>query len=151
MTLVDDAVLAPAPPIRPRGVLVVDDDEPVRALLSVALGISGFAVWLAATGPEGVTAYQKHASAIDLLLLDVRMPGWNGPETLAAIRAIAPHVPCCFMSGDTGGYTHQELLASGAATVFHKPFRLGELISHLRNLTAPDRPAGIVGTVHAPA
>ncbi|MBY0456582.1 MAG: response regulator, partial [Gemmataceae bacterium] len=125
--------------VRPRGVLVVDDNEPVRSLLGVALGASGFAVWLAASGPEGLAVYHEHAAAIDLLLLDVRMPGWDGPATLAAIRAVAPHVPCCFMSGHTGEYTERELLTLGAMVVFPKPFRFGELIPFVRNLTAPAR------------
>ena len=127
-------------PARPLGVLVIDDDEAVRAVLQIALGAHGFAVWLAGDGREGAVVYRKHAAVIDLLLLDVRMPGWDGPRTLAAIRALAPHVRCCFMSGDTGAYTEQALLELGAAAVFHKPFRLGELIPHIRLWAAPPGP-----------
>lgn len=136
MTPVADAARAPGPPRRP-GVLVVDDDEPIRALLSIALGAAGFAVWLAADDPEGAAVYRAHAPSIDLLLLDVLMPGWDGPQTLAVIRAAAPHVPCCFMSGGTGEYTERDLLALGAAAVFRKPFRFGGLIPRVRALTTP--------------
>lgn len=122
-------------PTRPLGVLVVDDDEAVRALLEIALGAHGFSVRLAGDGREGAAVYREHAATIDLVLLDVRMPGWDGPQTLAAIRALAPLACCCFMSGDTGEYTEHALLALGAAAVFRKPFRFGELIPHVRNLT----------------
>ena len=124
-------------PSRPCGVLIVDDNEAVRTVLGAGLGASGFAVWLAADGYEGVAAYREHGRAIDLLLLDVPMPGRDGPETLSAIRAHAPDLPCCLMSGDTGHYTEQELLGLGAIAVLQKPFRLGELIAQLRRLAAP--------------
>jgi len=119
-------------PFRQRGLLVIDDNEAVRAFLGAGLGASGFTVWLAAGGHEGVATYQEHASAIDLLLLDVRMPGWDGP--LTTIHSLAPHVPCCFMSGDTGRYTEAELLGLGAVAVLPKPFQLGELIAQLGRL-----------------
>lgn len=122
-------------PTRPPGILVVDDDEVVRAVLDIALGAHGFSVRLASDGREGVAVYREHAATIDLVLLDVRMPGWDGPRTLAVLRARAPRVRCCFMSGDTGEYTEQDLLALGAAAVFRKPFRFGELIPHVRHLT----------------
>jgi two-component system OmpR family response regulator len=124
-------------PPRPCGVLVVDDNEDIRAVLRAGLGASGFAVWLAADGYEGTAVYQEHGPTIGLLLLDVCMPGRDGPETLAAIRALNPHIPCCFMSGDLGEYTEQQLLSMGAAAVFYKPVRFTELVSHVRRLITP--------------
>jgi CheY-like chemotaxis protein len=122
---------------RPWGVLVIDDNEAVRAVLDLGLRASGFAVWLMPGGRAGVAAYLKHRLAIDVVLLDVRMPDWDGPATLAAIRALDPDVPCCFMSGDTGHHTAEDLLDLGAVAVFRKPFRLGELIAQLRRLAVP--------------
>jgi two-component system, OmpR family, response regulator len=122
-------------PTRPRGVLVVDDDASIRAVLGVGLGAAGFAVWLADCGREGVALYLAHRTAIDVVLLDVRMPGWDGPATLGALRALDPDVPCCFMSGDTGHYSEECLIGLGAADVFQKPFRLPELTDCLRRLT----------------
>jgi DNA-binding NtrC family response regulator len=123
--------------LRPRGVLVIDDTEVVRSILEIGLGASGFAVWPASSGREGVALYLAHRTDIDIVLLDVRMPGWDGPATLTALRAIDPDVRCCFMSGDMGPYTSEHLLGLGAATLFQKPFRLGELIGQLARLAAP--------------
>lgn len=132
---------SPPPPagsaLRPRGVLVIDDTEVVRSILDIGLCASGFAVWLASSGREGVALYLAHRTAIDIVLLDVRMPDWDGPATLAALRALDPHVRCCFMSGDIGSYSSEHLLGLGAATLFQKPFRLGELIEQLAGLAAP--------------
>jgi two-component system, OmpR family, response regulator len=141
-----DGTMATFPPppdgpvFRPRGVLVIDDTEVVRSVLEIGLGASGFAVWLASSGREGVALYLVHRTAIDIVLLDVRMPGWDGPATLAAIRALDPDVACCFMSADTGEYTEEQLMGLGAAALIQKPFRLGELLGQLARLGAPSEP-----------
>ncbi len=61
------------------------------------------------------------------MLLDVRMPGMDGPQTLAALKRINPAVLCCFMTGYAGDYTGEGLLALGAVRLFEKPFQLDEI------------------------
>jgi DNA-binding NtrC family response regulator len=123
------------PPQRSSGVLVADDDEAVRRMLAVGMRTHGFAVWLAANGREAVELYREHADGIDVVLLDVRMPGLAGPGTLAALQEIDPRVRCCFMTGDAGYYSDRMLVELGAAAVFRKPFRLREVAQRLRRLT----------------
>src|SRR5690349_11978266 len=79
---------------RRHGVLVVDDQEGVRGVLGAMLRQEGFAVWLAADGWEAIDLYRSRRAAIDLVLLDVRMPGLDGPATLAALRGLDPRVRC---------------------------------------------------------
>jgi CheY-like chemotaxis protein len=100
----------------------------------------GFAIWLAANGVAAVDLYRRYRDAIDVVLLDVRMPVRDGPETLAAPRELDPHVCFSFMSGDTGKYTEENLIALGASAVFTKPLRLSELAQKLMAI-AP-RPTG---------
>ena len=116
------------------GVLIVDDESPVRSLLEVALRKHGFAAWTAANGEQALHLYEPHRSEIDLVLLDVRMPGLDGPQTLAALRRFNPDILCCFMSGDSGTYSVEALLELGAARVFKKPFSLSEIIGVLGQL-----------------
>ena len=125
-----------APPAWPRkyGVLAVDDERGVRGLLDVGLRQEGFAVWLAADGRAAIDLYRHSGGVIDAVLMDVRMPGLDGPQTLAALREINPQVRCCFMSGDPGGYTEGGLCDLGAAAVFRKPFCLAEVARVLREL-----------------
>jgi len=115
-------------------ILIADDEPVVRALLNSALTIHGFQVLSADDGATAVELYRQTQDAIDLVLLDVRMPGMDGLAALSAIRAINPAVLACFMTGDTGRYTGQELLEAGAATVFLKPFKLDALVQTLRDL-----------------
>jgi CheY-like chemotaxis protein len=76
----------------------VDDDESMRSLLERGLGQGGFEVFLAKDGPEAVEFYGQQGSGIDLVLLDICMPGLDGPQTLRALRQQHPSVRCCFIS-----------------------------------------------------
>ena len=119
---------------RKPGLLVVDDDPSVRQLLSLGLRHHGFSVWLAADGLEAIQLYRTQGDQIDLILLDVRMPGLDGPQTLSILRQLKPNVRCCFISGETGGYAPEELAALGAECFFKKPFSLAEVAQILWQL-----------------
>jgi CheY-like chemotaxis protein len=110
------------------GVLVVDDDKVLLGLLNTTLQRHGFRVWLAASGFEAIEIYQRHRPLINVVLLDVRMPGLDGPRTLAELQRLDPSVACCFMSGYTADYPLPELLGLGASHFFDKPFRMEEIV-----------------------
>lgn len=116
------------------GVLVVDDEYLVRIMVQLGLERNGFEVWPASNGREAVALYRAYRNEIAIVLLDVRMPGLDGPQTLDALRELNPKVLACFMSGDTGAYEPEELVQRGAAQVIAKPFHLDELASILRLL-----------------
>lgn len=122
------------------GILVVDDEPAVRGLLELALDGQGIKVWQAADGREAVEVYRRERDAIGLVLLDVRMPCLDGPGALRALREINPGLRCCFMSGNTGAYTVQQLLDLGAYHVFQKPLGLAQVVETLRKLLAAPAP-----------
>jgi CheY-like chemotaxis protein len=125
--------------------LVVDDEVAIGTLLKVALRRQGFDVLVASSGREALEVYRQRHEAIALILMDVRMPGLSGPETLDLLRQIKPDVRCCFMTGYSGEYTEKDLLERGAAFIFAKPFILAELTRILWQLlgyrTAPPEAA----------
>jgi two-component system OmpR family response regulator len=126
------------PAIRPAGgVLIVDDDDGVRSILTSGLRRLGFTVWSAAGGREAAETFQSCHASIGMVLLDVRMPDLDGPETLAALRRVNPHVRACFVTGDAGRYSEQDLLGLGALAVFRKPPRLAEMGERLAVLMSP--------------
>jgi DNA-binding NarL/FixJ family response regulator len=120
--------------LRQIGVLVADDQDYIRYTLDRTLRGAGFLVWVAAGGREALDLYRAHPGAIDVVVLDVRMPGMDGPQTLAALREVAPRVRCCFLNGDFGVYTEAQLLAMGAGAVLYKPARPEKLIGAVRLL-----------------
>ena len=115
-------------PIR---VLLVDDHELVRqgvaSMLAKAEDLT--VVGEAKTGREAIETARQELP--DVVLMDVRMPDLDGPQTLAALQRINPAVTCCFMTGHPGEYTPEDLLALGAIRLFDKPFRVDEMAQAL--------------------
>jgi CheY-like chemotaxis protein len=128
------------PPSASPGVLVADDDELVRGVLGAALRAGGFVPHLAPDGEGALDLLRGHKDEVGAVLLDVCMPGLDGPQTLTELRRILPHVPCCFMTGYSELYGAEDLLALGAVRVFEKPFRLDEVVRTLGELCGQRTP-----------
>jgi PAS domain S-box-containing protein len=108
---------------QPRGqsILLVEDQDPVRAVAARILERQGYRVALAASGAEALAIVAAADEPFDLLLTDVRMPGIQGPEVARRLRVIQPGLKVLFMSGfaaEAGGA--DELLAG--TPVIDKPF-----------------------------
>ena len=112
-------------------ILVVDDEAPMRKLLSGNLRASGYDVRAAADGTEALKLIDEHP--IDLLLLDVNMPGPNGLEVLEAIRR-AVETPILILSGRSRGRDTVEALNLGADDFLTKPFGIAELLARVKAL-----------------
>lgn len=114
------------------GVLVADDDPGVLTMLGCVLRrASGFSVHLAAGGEEAVEFYKQHQDTVDVVLLDVRMPGMDGHQTLAALREVNPGVRAVLMTADPTSCS--EFPPEGVADpLVVKPFQTGVLSRLLR-------------------
>jgi two-component system cell cycle sensor histidine kinase/response regulator CckA len=111
----------------PRGtVLVVDDDEGVRAVARLTLTAAGYQVLTAADGAEGLRAFERHGPSLQLILMDVTMPGMNGFEALRRIRAAGSAIPVLLSSGYDVDATHTEAAASSG--VLEKPYDAAQLL-----------------------
>lgn len=121
------------------GVLVVDDETCVRSLLAAGLAAHGFIVRAVSAGAEAVALYASHRELIDVVLMDVCMPGLDGPATLRALRSINPDIRCCFMSGGLGDHTEDSLRSSGSAVLLRKPFRIEEAARILAAMASPSQ------------
>jgi len=116
-------------------VLVADDEPAVRSVIAKLLQHYGIEVFNAANGHQAIEIFSRRFAQIDLVLLDIRMENLDGPATLQSLRQIDPDVRCCFMTGDSGDYSDDELLSFGALRVLRKPFILAavlEIVSGIR-------------------
>jgi DNA-binding NtrC family response regulator len=128
---------AEAHPAKP-GILVVDDDPLLLNLLQAILTRQGFRVWACASGQDALHVYRRHQAELSVVLLDVCMPGLDGPATLVELRRVDPGVRACFMSGHTGPYTVEDLLELGALRFYEKPFQIQPLAEGLWKLAADE-------------
>jgi two-component system, OmpR family, response regulator PrrA len=120
--------MATAPP----DVLVVDDDEDVRASLERGLRLSGFTVRTAADGEAALDVVRRDAPAC--VVLDVNMPGIDGVEVVRRLRATGVDVPVCMLSARGTIGDRVAGLEAGADDYLVKPFALEELVARLRAL-----------------
>jgi CheY-like chemotaxis protein len=104
------------------GVLVLDDDTILLDMLTETLPALGFTVRTAFDGAEAIRLFRQHRGTIDVVLLDVHVPGLGGPETLLRLRQIHRGVRAVFMTWDTEGYEGERLRALGAVGLVSKPF-----------------------------
>jgi CheY-like chemotaxis protein len=119
---------------QPRAILVVDDDHAVLTVLQTHLQREGFHVWTAGNGEEALDHCCDHGNDIAVVLLDVQLPGLDGPQTLEGIQALEMDIPVCFMTGNPGRYEPDDLLRRGARHLFGKPFDLEEVARVVRHL-----------------
>ena len=116
-------------------ILLVEDDERVRLLVSQMLASFGYSV-TAVGDPADAVELAGRLEPLDLLLTDVVMPGLNGPQVAALSRDLRPGLPVLFMSGHAeGGVIEEQVLARGEDLI-HKPFSRGELGRKLREVLA---------------
>lgn len=130
---------------RPRRVLVADDDELFRHLVSWALRAEGYEVVEAQDGAEladliGSTVLRPGTEPIDLILTDVRMPGWTGTQVVASLRSMDWAIPVIVVTGHRIAEVDREVRRLGA-TLLHKPCELGELIATVHAALPPDGPS----------
>ncbi len=126
----EEADAEPAEKARDTGtVLLVDDEETVRATGRKLLERLGMSVLTAADGPEAVEIYTRRADEIDLVILDLTMPRMDGEETCRELRRIDEDIRVIVSSG----YNHQEVTrrftAANLSGFIQKPYTIRKLES----------------------
>jgi two-component system response regulator MprA len=129
-------------------VLVADDDRAIRESLARVLELEGY---VAATASNGAEAMELHRrSPVDLLVLDLMMPGVDGLSVCRVLRAEGDRVPILMLTARTETSDRVAGLDAGADDYLAKPFDPAELMARVRALlrrTAPAEPAGSTGVL----
>jgi PAS domain S-box-containing protein len=114
-------------------VLIADDDEMVRRNARTALELAGYTTLVAEDGHKALELFQRNADEVDLLLLDMMMPGLGGDEVYAAVRNTRPDVPVILCSGYDEGIVDSSELVSGrdGISFLHKPYALREMVAEV--------------------
>ncbi|KOX17727.1 response regulator transcription factor [Nocardiopsis sp. NRRL B-16309] len=113
-------------------VLIADDDRAIRESLERALQLEGYTVRTAADGVQALATV--HADPVDLLILDVMMPGVDGLGVARVLRAEKDRTPILMLTARVETPDRVAGLDAGADDYLAKPFELEELLARLRAL-----------------
>ena len=108
-------------------ILVIDDEEILIQTVSAILRKDGYDTVTCTDSSAGIEMYRESPGSIDLVLLDMIMPGMGGPEVFRALKEINPAVCVLIMSGATANHEVQDLADAGARGFLAKPFRPRDL------------------------
>ena len=115
-------------------VLLVEDQEPVRAIVSRFLSQHGYQVLEASNSGEAVLLVEQHDGPIDVLLTDVVMPRVSGPALATRVMRMRPDMRVLYMSGFTSHPAIQDGNCEQPTPLIEKPFRAAQLAGAVRRV-----------------
>jgi CheY-like chemotaxis protein len=118
-------------------VLLVEDEESVRALTRRVLQAKGYAVLEAANGPDALALVARHAGPLHLLVTDVVMPRMSGRELATRLEEVRPGVKVLYVSGYTDDAVVRHGVLEAGAMFLQKPFSPDALARKVRDVLTP--------------
>jgi nitrogen-specific signal transduction histidine kinase/CheY-like chemotaxis protein len=120
-------------------ILVIDDEEPVREAVTDILEIEGIQVITAASGLEGIELFSRRFREIDLVLLDLSMPGLGGAETFRRLQEIDNTIPILLSSGYNQSEVDRRFTGEEPAGFLQKPYSADVLVVEIMRHLGPAR------------
>jgi PAS domain S-box-containing protein len=121
--------------VKGRETILLIDDEPINLEVSRELLESlGYHVHIAGGGQEGLDLYEEKKEEIDLVILDMVMPGISGGETFDRLREISPQIKILLCSGYSINGQAQNIMDRGCNGFIQKPFKVNDLSQKIREL-----------------
>lgn len=115
-------------------ILVVDDEEFIRDIAFEMLNGHGYGVYSASSGEEALDYYNRHGKEVDLVILDLGMPGMGGHRCLEELLRLDPSAKIIIASGYSYNSQINKTLESGAAGFVGKPFQMEDLLKTVRRV-----------------
>ncbi len=108
-----------------RRILIIDDEDDIREVAALSLeATAGWDVITASSGTAGIRAASTSRPAPDAILMDVMMPGMDGPSTFRLMQqdAAISHIPVLLLTAKVQGVDQRRFAGLGVAAVLFKPF-----------------------------
>ena len=118
------------------GVLIVDDEDMIVSVSSRLIDKMGYTAFHASNGEEAIEVYKANMDKIDIVILDLIMPGLGGGDTFDRLKEINPDIKVLLSSGYSIDGLAQEILDRGCNGFIQKPFRVKELSDKLMGILA---------------
>ncbi len=139
----------PAAELRGRGerVLLVEDEEAVRALANRMLSENGYEVYAAAGAEEATKIFEREHGEFDIVFCDVVLPGEDGVELVERLKRRRPSLKVLFASGYGGGETNRAVIEQKGYAFMQKPYSLTSLMRALRDVLSDGGRGTVSGRV----
>jgi PAS domain S-box-containing protein len=115
-------------------VLLVDDEDKILDVGRGMLTALGYNVLVAGSGKQAIALYEANRNKIDIVILDMIMPGMGGGETYDSLKKINPDVKVLLCSGYSEGGQAAEILLRGCTSFIQKPFNINGLSKIIREI-----------------
>lgn len=117
-------------------ILVIEDDEEIRNLITTTLPEFGYSIITAVDGEDGIEKFRENSSKIQLVITDVIMPKKSGVEVCAAVKSLCPDMPVILISGYTSDFIADKGGMLKDMTLLLKPLQPMELLTKIRKTLA---------------
>jgi two-component system cell cycle sensor histidine kinase/response regulator CckA len=133
--------ILPLPPPRSAAetILIVEDEEMQREMLSLLLSEKGYAILTASDGAEAVEVFRLNSGRITLVILDIGLPRQNGVDAFLRIKEINPAAPVIFATGYIEQELRTQVMECGARAFLAKPYRPLEILQTVRNVIEAEK------------
>ena len=118
-------------------ILLIDDEEMIIKVAEELLQELGYKVLTARSGQDAIKLYKKNAAKIDLVIMDMIMPGMGGGETFDHLKEINPDIKVLLSSGYSINGQASEILERGCDGFIQKPFNINQLSEKIQGIIAP--------------
>ena len=125
---------APAVAMGTGTILLIDDEEMIIGVGQELLQELGYDVLSARSGPEAIELYQQNAAKVDLVIMDMIMPGMGGGETFDRLKKINPDIKVLLSSGYSINGQAAKILERGCDGFIQKPFNLSQLSDKIQGI-----------------
>jgi two-component system cell cycle sensor histidine kinase/response regulator CckA len=115
-------------------ILLVDDEPDILNSMKEIMRFLGYPLLTAGSGPEALRIYEENKDGIDLVILDMIMPGMGGGETFDRLKAINPDIKVILSSGYSINGQASEIMARGCRGFIQKPVNIADLSQKIREV-----------------
>ncbi len=118
--------------LKQKKILIIDDEVSITEELDLILDSEGYKTAIAHTGSAAITLFKDKGNKIDLILLDIKLPGMDGVEIYSELKKINPNIPVIIITGSFTKTRAEKIIKAGGKAVLYKPFSAEELLSLIK-------------------
>ncbi|MCF7803535.1 MAG: PAS domain S-box protein [Candidatus Marinimicrobia bacterium] len=120
-------------------IFIIEDEEPIRIILTERLKSSDYRVESVETGDDGIRYFREHVDGIDAVITDLGLPDMSGMEVATILHSVDPEMPIIGITGYVDKENYLSLQEAGFREIIKKPFELKEVLTKIKEVLRGQR------------